>query len=142
MDVIKKSGDIARVNQLRQDRWIVNDLRMGATVQASRDEVLKAVDRIMDVYLMEVEEMNPENNSDSPMAEYSTASDSNSSVSPPTDLISTPEPANSPLDSPPKSDNRTIDSESPGNENEESEDEFFDCLDEIPYDPIASEFFE
>ena len=81
MDVIKKSGDIARVNQLRQDRWIVNDLRMGATVQASRDEVLKAVDRIMDVYLMEVEEMNPENNSrstvtnfDSPMAEDPTES--------------------------------------------------------------------
>ena len=117
---IKEEGDNEKAATLTQDRWVVMDLIKGAEVKAKQESVLESVNRIIDVFLLEVKE--------------------EKSVAP--DDIAREEASEEPVSE------QAIEQElPPAAAGDESSDDvdfdiFYDCLEEQPYDPIADGFFD
>ena len=146
--VIRKSGDSQRANQLREDGWIVRDLQTGSKVDTKPECVVPAINRIIELVLLEVDP--------NPMPSTSAESSSTAENVPsqllvdPTEEEASEEPIEGVIEEAIAEgfegavDSGTFDfavvsSEAPDPNN--SEDEFYDCLEDAPYDPIDENFF-
>ena len=139
---LKEKGEFQKASQLRVDSWMIGDLCNGADIPAERHDILLAIDRMMTFYLSDdlqddtpqekLEMMAIEESSES-CGLMESSSDPKLSVVP-IQEINDP-PSEETLEPIPENINPT------GGE-VSSDDEFFDCLEVLPYDPIVDGFFD
>ena len=111
---LKIKGESKRASQLTRDSWIVEDVKRGGVGPASQLEVREAIERVTEFLLLEEdEEMEVE-----------------------ALVAGSPNPTLPPMGPP------ELPILSTAGEVESSDDEYFDALEELPYDPIADGFFE
>ena len=132
---IRKKGDVKRADQLREDSWVVQDILAGVRVSTDEKSMVEAASRMIELFLLEVDDSEDQEADSSP-----TKTEEEVPLVPKEDEqarqyevdfdVVVGEAETSVVEAPGKA------------ATEESDDEFFDCLDNPPYDPIANGFFD
>ena len=111
-------GEISKASQLRKDSWIINDLCHGADIPGeNRFEILESIDRILNQYLSEDRQDDP--------VENSLEEGNEEVVDEQSGLMET--------STDPKMSEAAAELS--------SDDEFYDCLECQPYDPVSADFW-